>query len=249
MSRAPGDHRTLLREELVAAAARRARPAQPAPARHKRRWPPALVAAAITVVVVLGTAVIAGTPRPASADTFRVAIRDGEVVVTVEGLVEDPDDAEAELRAAGLDATLSAQPAAPSLNGVVVATTSTFGPLDSESDGTRILAFRIPADERRPFTIEYGRAARPGETYVATEPVPACDHYAGKPLGDAVVAEIARRWGPDVSWQRQSGGAVTGVQAQDVGERDVVVTVVPLSPRSVLVRVTDDLSALSEEPC
>lgn len=233
---APRDHRSRLREELVAAAARRG--TAPTAATRSRRIGSMLVTAAC-IAVVAGVAATVALSRPAAADVFSVIVRDGEAMVTVDGLVEDPDDAAGELRNAGLDVSMIARPVPPSLEGAVVATTSEFGRLEADTDGTRVTAFRIPLDREGPVTIEYGRPARTGEEYHATEPVPECAAWAGTAVNDEVAADIAERWGPDIVLQEFNGSARTNLGLEDLYPGAAIVTILPLSANSVFVGVTD----------
>lgn len=242
MKNASPDHRSELRRELVAAAARRASepqgPLLPSPV---RRFGPLLLAAAVLLVV--SAASVMFDSSPVAADAFGVTEMDGTVVVSVEGLIEDPEAAEEELRQAGLNASMVARPVPPSLVGAVVATTSEFGALDADSDGNRVTAFRIPRSETRPITIEYGRPALGGEAYAASEPVPDCADYVGRTLTARIRSEIADRYGPEIVWQEFGDVIRTEVRFDDLATGAAIVTVLPMSPDSVLVGVTDGSDA------
>lgn len=237
-----GDHRSDLRRELLAAAARRIETrerraaARRSAARRARRL---LAIAAVAIsVLLLGAAVVAVVgPERAAADVFTITERDGTIIVTVDSLIEDPDQAAAELRRAGLDVALVETPVPPSLVGAIVAWTSDFD-VHTETNGVRITSFRIPQNGHSPITINYGRPATPGETYGASEVVPDCADYADRPLTDALIDDLRDSYGPEIVW-RELGNTRTGLTPDDLPASARIVTILPLSPESVFVSVTD----------
>lgn len=236
------DHRSELRSELVAAAARRVEAPGPLlsarrPKSQRRRVERLLLVAA-SIVALVGGLTVGLDADPASADVFELTTTETEVIVSVAGLVDDPASAAAELREAGLDVRMVGRPVPPSLVGAVTATSSEFGPLDAENDGTRIIAFRIPRSETGAISVEYGRPAVEDESYVATEPVPDCEDFAGQRPSE-VRAAVSERYGPKIVWQVLGTAVQTDVPLADLPRDGRVLMVLPIDPSTVLVAVAD----------
>lgn len=130
-------------------------PAAPAtPSRRPLLVGTGAVAAVVALTAVLFTTTLGGSPALAVE-------RDGEwITVRLLEVAADPDQVESELRAAGIDAEVVVEPAAPELVGRWTRVAfSVAGPL-GEVDGDIV---RIPADAREGVEIGLGREARPGE--------------------------------------------------------------------------------------
>lgn len=227
-------HRDQLREALVGAAGRQIT-ARARRQRITRAGGGAVVVLIIAIAVFIGLNAV--DTEPALADTFEIQRTGDDVLIDVIGSVDDPDDARAELAAAGISATLEPRLAAPSLQGVVVAA-ETFG-LDSVTvDGTRVEQIRLDARQVE-LTIYYGAPAGPGEPHLATESVPNCTaDYARHPALD-ILEQIRADYGPDLRVPRI---ITTGAQevTADQPSADIVVAVLPLSQDQAMVLVSQD---------
>lgn len=237
------DYRSELRRELLVAAQRRHRQTSATAARRTTRRLRVPVTAGL--VLAIGLALVAGLARdapPASADVFKVTVQGQDLVIKVVGRVQSPAAATAELGAAGVQAEVVPVPAAPSLVGQIVSAFTDFGDMDSENDGGRTTAIRIPAEMPGTLTIRYGRAAKPGEVYEATESVPDCGTYAGRTVTDGLRRSIGSTYGPNVRWQQVSGGTPSGIGGDVVSPAAQIIDVLPTAPDAVLVIVTDGVS-------
>jgi hypothetical protein len=154
----------------------------------RRRWRLALP----LVAVLTGAAVAVGWllpgglgPRPASALDIRR--ESGNYVITVKRLFAAPERYEAELRARGIDISLTVEPVSPSLVGTIAP------PFDKRYDGlspgqiaqrrdlissierpggcagrlTCVIGLRVPVGYRGKARIMLGREGRPGERFHA----------------------------------------------------------------------------------
>lgn len=237
------DHRSELRRELLVAAQRRHRETAATAARRTTRRLRVPVSAGL--VLTLGLALIAALARdapPASADVFKVTVQGQDLIIEVVGRVQSPSAAIAELEAAGIQAEVVPVPAAPSLVGQIVSAFTDFGDMDSETDGGRTTAIRISADVTGTLTLRYGRAAKPGEVYEATESVPDCGNYAGRTVTDGLRRTIGSTYGPNIRWQEVSDGIPSGIGEGVVSPAAEIIDVLPTATDAVLVIVTDGVS-------
>lgn len=237
-------HRDQLRRELLEAARRRAetqRQAEQTPGSDRagpqaRRIGAWLAAAAAVVGAALVGAGAFGT-TPVAASVFDINEDDDYVIIDVIGKVSDPQEAAAELEAAGIIVEMVGRPAAPSLVGDIVAVQAPEGSLpDIADDGIRVEGVRLPA-KHRAVRVEYGREARNDERYEASEPPPGCSGLAGERLTRSMATFLTRAHGPRIRWD-----------ILDLGETDValdaivgdvrIATILPLSPAETLVVVT-----------
>ncbi len=201
MTSDPSDDLTTFRDhlgrELVAAGhRRRGRSLDPKESRLKVATAVLASAAVVLLAGVLTSEVFLA--RPAGAEVFAITVLDSEVRLDVIDVVTDPTHVEAQLRdELGLESSLVAVPAAPELVGSIVAAGSdgTMAPelMAAASDGS-IERIIVPKGFDGSLLIEFGRSARPGETYVATTTATIC----------------AELWGLSPT---QAGGAVTALAA------------------------------------
>jgi hypothetical protein len=173
---------------------------------------------------------------------FRVTVQGQDLVIEVVGRVQSPSAAVAELEAAGIHAEVVPVPAMPSLVGQIVSAFTDFGDLDSETDGGRTTAIRISADATGTLTIRYGRAAKPGEVYEATESAPDCGTYAGRTVTDGLRRAIGSTYGPHIRWQEVSEGIPSSISEDGVNPDAEIIDVLPTAPNAVLVIVTDGIN-------
>lgn len=237
------DHRSELRHELLVAAQRRNRMAVEIARRRttRRRRVPVAACLLLALGLVLVAAVVRDAP-PASADMFKVTVQGQDLVIEVVGRVESPAAARAELGAVGVQAEVVPIPAAPSLVGQIVSAFIDFGDMDSETDGGRTTTIRIPADAPGTLTIRYGRAAKRGELYEATESAPDCGTYSGRLVTDGLRRTIGNTYGPTVRWQEVSGGNPSSIEGDEVSPAAEIIDVLPTAQDVVLVIVTDGVS-------
>lgn len=242
------DHRDLLRAELVRAAHRQAAPATTGRFSVRRAVPLLVAAAALVIVVAAGSLI---RSDPVGAETFRITEQaDGTVVVEVIGAIRDPEIAADELEAAGFSVTLEGVPTAPSLVGQLVSvyTEPADGTADAavatESDGPRVIELRGEPDSLGTVVIMYGRPANEGELYVANDTVPGCAELSGQRITDDLIRAIIDEHGPHVRWQ-QLGPPVREVQAEQIDDDAVILTILGLSSDSALVIVGD---SVEDEP-
>lgn len=230
------EHQRALRQQLFDAATRRADER-----RRRRAWKRKLVSAGVVCAVAIAvTGVgIALNADVASARVFVVTEEGDSIVVSVEGAIDNPDQATRELQEYGIDAKMIARPAPPSLEGRLVGGFSRSGTMDLESDGTRVVRFRIPKSHNGEIGLEYGRKAQPDELYLASEPPPDCDEFSGLPLTDRRTAEIRSRYGPHVVWQEVGESVQTGVLEEEIAPNAIIVTILPWSSDTVMLGVTD----------
>lgn len=228
-------HRDQLRTALVEAAGRQI-------TAHERRRRLARTGAAVVAFLAVTAGAFIGLntieSEPASATTFEIQRTGDEIFIEIIGRVDDPEVARAELAAAGIDATLEPQAAAPSLEGVIVAAEANA--LDTLiADGTRVEQIQLGAADVQ-LTIFYGRLAEPGEAYIATESTPNCaTDYARRPV-TALVAVIEADHGPVVRFQRIIATGAEELSADDLTEQDIVVDVLPLTDGEAIVLVTQE---------
>lgn len=250
------DHRSRLRDELVAAATRRTeaphlsgRPGQARNDTLSRRLLGA-AAAIVLVVALMVVALITVDERRAAANVFEVSRSGGDLVIEVVDVIDDPTEATRELANAGFSVRMRDRAAPPWLAGGVVAVHMSAGTAAVTTEGSRVTSFRIPGGADEPdVTIEYGRAARPGERYEVSDSVPDCATFSGEPLVQ-VFDRLRTHYGPDVEIQEIGAAGAAIIDRDDVATDAEVIDVFPLAADAVLVIVTDgDASPPSGMAC
>ncbi len=245
------DHRDHLRNELVRAARRRLQPATsdrfPA-----RRVVPVLAAAALLVVVALGSLL---RSDPVGAEVFRIeTLSDGTVVIEVISAIKDPELAAAELDAAGFTVTLEAVPTPESLVGRIVAAAAEPAPgnqdpkLSTEIDDQRVVQLRAEPGTLGTVTILYGRPAAAGELYIANDTVPGCAELAGQQVTDEIRQRIIDDYGPRIRW-KDLGPPLREIQGDEVDAEAVVISIIGLSSEAALVTVGESADQQDSVTC
>lgn len=233
------DHRDHLRNELVRAARRRQQPAT-SDRLPVRRVVPVLAAAAILVVIALGSLL---RSDPVGAEVFRIeTLSDGTVVIDVISAIKDPDLAAAELDAAGFAVTLEAVPTPESLVGQIVGAAAEPAPgsgdpdFSTEAEGQRVVQLRAEPGTLGTVTLLYGRPAAAGELYIANDTVPGCAELAGQRVTDEIRERIIDDYGPRIRWQ-DLGPPVREIRVDEIATDAVVVSIIGLSSEAALVIV------------
>ena len=239
--------RDQLRRDFAAAAHRLATPPIHAPSagrvgrRGWRRVPLLAAAAALVAVAMAVVAVGAFRAEPAAAGTFQVVREGRDMIVTVVGDVDvnNPGAAQAELDAAGIDATLVAFPVPPSLVGTIVSLSSPDVRVETQP-GTRprIAGARLVAGVTTPtVVVGYGRPPRPAERYVFTEPPPQCHALVGARV-DAARGALDALFPHGIEWH-----VIGQASAQPTTEPPAdgrIVTAMPIAPgRGAVFTVAD----------
>ena len=232
-----------LRQQLVTAAERRHDIPTAQPRRARRVWSAGIAAAAaLTVVVGFG---IWSDEQPVAADV-RVSLDDDHLTLQLHGHDVRADEIVQAARAAGLDVSVSEVPVGPSNVGRLVRAQASELPPVLEligPDGATFLGFRLPRGWNGTLRLTLGRAAQPGERYVATsdallpgEPLACRDRIMGEDL--ATVAEELRAEGYSVrTFALPTPGDVTDLDPY----RDwKVVKVEALGPDELWVDATVD---------
>lgn len=155
-------------------------------ARARRVPRPRLAAAGLltaTAVAATVTAMIVLPGRQAAsqgAELLSFTRHGSEIDVMILNPLADPARYRAEFAQHHMDITLDLVPVPPSLVGTLVLgyagsgiTAITAKNCDSQSGACPEIGLRIPVGFRGPATIEFGRAARPGEHYVTGGPAAA----------------------------------------------------------------------------
>ncbi|MFI6324677.1 hypothetical protein ACIBG8_44630 [Nonomuraea sp. NPDC050556] len=147
--------------------------AMPAPARRTsilRRFALPAVALAAAAVTAVSWAVL--TPQPAAA--LDITVENGYYVITVQDLNASSEQIQAELRARGINVTLTLTSASPGHVGEITAyrpdnslpeEIQTIDVPECEETGGCPLGIRVPVDFKGQATVDLGRAAKPGERY------------------------------------------------------------------------------------
>jgi len=139
----------------------------------------AVAAAATAVAVLPGQRAV---PRGAGSSAQLLSFtRDGEYIdVIIRNPLADPARYRAEFAEHDIDITLDLVPVSPALVGTLVVgysgsgiTAITPANCDSSADVCPAIGLRIPIGFHGPATIEFGRAATPGEQYVQAGPATA----------------------------------------------------------------------------
>lgn len=184
------DFKRELGQELVAAATRRL----PAGKRRQRPFGLAMrpLAAVAGFVVVAMTAVIAiglARPEPASAQVFEITRTDGNIVIAVVDIVDDPQEAITQLQLeANIDAEIFALPVPTELVGQIIGIGSSgdiAADTERTADGT-ISKIVVPENFDGALLIEYGRPAEPDEFYAGSLPDTVCAELWSKTPGETI---------------------------------------------------------------
>ena len=204
-----------------------------APRRHRSPLPAMSLAGVLAVVAVI---LVILWPRAESAQAFTITQTNGTVRVEVSNIVTNPDAATAQLRDAGLDATLQAVPVPAELVGRVVSLSLQD---DAEVEMTRnskgITTFEVLKTGL--IIVEYGRRAADGETYVATQSSPYCAVWRDQRVGD-IRFEIENSH-ETIRWQmfNTSDNKLTEIQQPDANA--FVQDVIPLSAQEAFIIMSD----------
>lgn len=195
--------------------------------------------AAVLVLIAAGLAVLWPHSEPAQA--FTITRTNGTVRVEVSDLVTNPDAAAAQLQDAGLNAGLRAVPVPDELVGFVVSLSVPDG-LDVEitRENRDVTAFEVEGAGY--FTIEYGRPAAKGETYVATQSSVYCAAWRNQRVGD-LLSEIEDSI-EAIRWQMFTTSDYRLIEVQQPDANAFVQDVIPLSDRESIVIVSDQTNGL-----
>ena len=232
---------------------------------HRRRpWSLIAVAAAAAVVVVVAlVGLVPGTSSPA----YAITVDRGVVVVNWMRDLRDGSTIGKDLRGYGIDATVRAVPASPSLVGRVL-TVAVNGVDTGEmppgvswgADGTDdVFTWRIdPSVFKESIQIALGVETEPGKPYVTAESAFAPGEVLGglqcavpEPITSAAVDEQLRRLGVDVRWFRVVAAAESagGDRSEEVpsatAPAGTVINAQPINDRSVRVTVAPPGASLA----
>lgn len=194
------------------------------PSLLRRRWPAIAVVVGAAVLVTIVLPIVSDDPRRGA---LAVAQHGDTLYLRVEDALADPEAMTNDLQAAGLDARVELIPVGPSSVGVwvYVVNDSTTGYNDprfidlfrqmypEEDEGTaqagiphtRVL--EVPADFSTPITLQVGRAAADGETWVMShtrdtpdETRPGGILYCLQDLDPPEADRILQELGYEVDW-------------------------------------------------
>ncbi len=198
---------TELREQLVAAASRRAEgsPDEPPAISHHPTPRPVgravrrmveLAAAVVVVLAVVVAALLLRDPTPAAA-SVDITIDGNDLVVRLTDLETRPEQIVSAAKKAGLDVRVETVPVGPSQVGRFIGATATSLPPElRRTDGSTLAftGFRIPRDWSGTLSLSLGRPARDGEEWVgvadalAPGGAAACRELLGATVDDAAAA-------------------------------------------------------------
>jgi hypothetical protein len=169
--------------------------------RASGRW---FAAAAVVLAVVAGGIGFVGTGTRDVAAEVEAIIRDGWVQVRLVDVENRPEEIEEAARSVGLDLEVVEVPVGPGQVGKFVSMSSAGEPPDFRRvgvDGSTYTGFRVPVGFDGSFTVNVGRAARPGEQWATTSPGSAaigerCDDLIGETVAAAadIVGDAPARW-------------------------------------------------------
>ncbi|MEM9563556.1 MAG: hypothetical protein AAGA93_13105 [Actinomycetota bacterium] len=208
------------------------------------------VAAVLVAVALINEVLLA---RPAGAEVFAITVLDSEVRLDVIEVVTDPTRVEAQLRdELGLDSSLVAVPAAPELVGTIVAAGSggSIAPelrVVAADDGT-IERIVLPEGFNDGLLIEFGRTARPGETYVATTTAAICADLWGMGPTEASGALTARATTIRYELIDADNNVTTNAAADQVPRSYHLIDVTPLAADELVVTYAADIDARPRHP-
>jgi hypothetical protein len=252
-----------LRDELVRAAQRQAVEPLRSPRRLVPR--PVALAAAALALVVLASALLLGSPKPAEAD-IRIEEKDGRIIVTLLDLEHRASVIEHAVRARGLDVTVTAVPVGPSAIGRFVhEERSGEEPTELRTvgaQGSTFAGFSLPLHWTGHLELYVGRPAAPGEGYgtfsdalAPGEPL-ACLDLVGMPA--AAAAKVVENRDLDVTFEIDRGSVgIVRLELSQVAASPyaqwVVVRASALSRRNVTVAVAEELPSpqpgATAQPC
>ena len=183
MSREFSDYEDDMADQFVQAGYRRLAQKSQATLRPGQRFAPAVAVFAAIAVVVTGTlAWTALRPQPVSASVFEITIRENQIDLAVVDLITQPGDAETQLSVeAKISAELRALPVPQELVGAIigVGTSDSVEPIISRAPDGSIDHITLLAGFSGSLLIEFGRAADPGETFVAMTEDQSCSQLWG----------------------------------------------------------------------
>lgn len=243
--------------------------------RHSRRWLIAtsaavsVAAAALAVTTLASLAARDAAPRaegpatrPIQAEALSF-VRDGSYIdVIIRDPFADPGRYQAEFRARGLNITLRMIPVSPSLVGTVIEYEGDPGitPIivnggcrTGGAGGACPAGLRIPADYRGAATLNFGRAARPGEQYqsaaAATAPGEALygTHVNGQTVSAVLAILTARHLRPVFDDVAATGKAQWPAPGQVPGTW-YVYSADPWAPGQILLSVGKTQAPTSPPP-
>lgn len=231
-----------LGDHLVEAARRRNTLRSP-PGRRAPSGRRAFRVAAVAVALLLAVP-LTGVLDEDRANALAIRRVGGRVEISITAATAAPGRLQDELRAAGIDAVVTAVPAAPSLVGHFVGYSQDANHdidlIDGDGDGAPDLVV-LPSGFDGSLEFYYGRSARPGEPYQAGGPPTRCADLVNRTVAD-VLGALVDHW-PSIRWQRGAaeGMTVTEIPFDQVDpEDDHVVGLAVLSAEDVLVLVTSD---------
>lgn len=203
------------------------------PRRHRSPVGAMSLAGALAVIAV--TLVILW-PQADSAQAFTITQTNGTVRVEVSNLVTDPDAATAQLRDAGLNASLRAVPVPEELVGYVVSLNLADGvEVEMTRNNTGVTAFEVEGSGF--FVVEYGRRAADGETYVATQSSLHCAAWRDQRVGD-ILAEIESSIEVP-RWQMVNASTLQLTEVPGPDSNAFVQDVVTLSAKESIIIMSD----------
>ncbi len=232
----------LLGDQLVDAARRRNEQASFLGRLRSIDWHPIrLVIATIALVVAISLSNLFVNDT-ANAITIR-HIKD-EIQISMTDSAPDPSKLQEELRAVGIDATVTPVPVGPPLVGHFVGYSQTASGkvelVDANEDGAfEMVVLSSEFDESVEFY--YGREAQPGEAYQAGAPPFRCEDLINRRVAE-VLSALVDEW-PSIRWQRggHESKGVTEIPFSQLNlEVDYVVGLTALSAEEVLVLVTEE---------
>jgi len=235
-------HQSQLRDALVGAVETKR-------TRQRRRAVMRRVAFAVVIAAALVASVVSVTGRDDKAEaSLQIKVQDGTVVVRLIDLEDRPDEIIGALRNAGLDASVELVPVGPSNVGRFVGSSGSAGtgPVSvTEGNAYSYVGFSVPQDFRGVLKLKLGRAAAPGERWIASsdamakgEPL-ACKNLYGLTVSEAT-RELART-SASVRWLALPGGLVAaGAQLDEPYAHWHVVDALATSPDDVLIGITAD---------
>lgn len=209
--------------------------------------------AAVAVFVLIGLAVLVPTvarPQQAFSSPFEPIILEDEIRLKVVDVIKDPRATEQQLyEELGIVIRFLPEPVPPALvNDVIGGILYDRSTYDFETDDegrvkTVILSKEVPGH----VTIYYGRAANPGERYIATKTSVICkDFWAQTPQESAQriskIAETVRYDTMDAAYNYHSG-----IPFDEIDPNYRLIDISYMSDREVIVIYSAHLDALGRE--
>lgn len=202
----------------------------------------ALMLAAVFLVIVgaVGGLLLAVPSDKAAADVFEISRRDGEILLSVVEVVDDPQSIIDQLaEEVGLPAEVFAVPVPEPLVGSIIAVGS-LGTLEptfvGSADGT-ITEIRLPEDGSGPIIIEYGRLAETGEEFMATIPDERCASFFGLTIDGSLddLSELASAFQYQLNLPDQT--VMTEVRLDEIPTGARIVAISFIEQDKILVEV------------